>query len=53
MRYEPSKGWQAGWAPRVYVDGAMCADATGKKLDGEGFAWEDIDCRWPAPSAPA
>jgi predicted MPP superfamily phosphohydrolase len=50
VRYDPGKpGWQAGWAPRVYVDGEMCADSTGRDLDGGGFAWEDIACPWPAP----
>jgi hypothetical protein len=52
LRYDPAKAcWQAGWAPRVYVDGEMHADATGRGLDADGFAWEDIDCPWPAPAA--
>ncbi len=49
--HDPSReGWQAGWAPRAYVDGAMCSDSTGRDLDAEGFAWEAIDCPWPAPA---
>jgi hypothetical protein len=30
--------------------GGMRADSTKyTKLDAEGFAWEDLDCTWPAP----
>lgn len=53
LRYDPAaKSWQAGWAPRTFVDdgGGMRADSTKyTKLDAEGFAWEDLDCTWPAP----
>ena len=53
IRHEPSRGWQAGWAPRVYVveHGEMRPDAARNQLEADGFAWEDIDCRWPAPVA--
>jgi predicted MPP superfamily phosphohydrolase len=52
IRYEPKAGWQAGWAPRVYVaeHGEMRADAVRNQLEADGFAWEDIDCRWSAPT---
>jgi predicted MPP superfamily phosphohydrolase len=53
LRYDPIKArWQAGWAPRVYVPeyGEMRADATRHDLEQDGFAWEDIDCLWPAPA---
>jgi predicted MPP superfamily phosphohydrolase len=54
VRYDPAKaGWQAGWAPRIYVDGEMRADRTPHELDAEGFAWEEIACPWPAPSSVA
>ena len=53
LRYNPAaKSWQAGWAPRTFVDDGegMRADSTKyTKLDAEGFAWEDLDCSWPAP----
>lgn len=53
LRYDPTKArWQAGWAPRVYIPehGEMRADATRHDLEGDGFAWEDIDCAWPPPA---
>jgi len=53
IRFDAASGaWQAGWAPRVYVQGhdAMRADATLHTLDAGGFAWEDIGCPWPAPA---
>lgn len=53
LRYDPAaKSWQAGWAPRIFVDdgGGMRADRTRyTNLDAEGFAWEDLDCSWLAP----
>jgi hypothetical protein len=52
IRYDPGAGtWQAGWAPRVYLNGAMCADSTGRELDAGGFAWEAVDFRWPVPES--
>jgi 3',5'-cyclic AMP phosphodiesterase CpdA len=54
LRHDPSSGgWQAGWAPRVYVSADMCSDSTGRRLDPEGFAWQPLDCPWPAPTAVA
>jgi hypothetical protein len=51
LRYDPAKAyWQAGWVPRVYLNGEMCADSTGRDLDKDGFAWEAIECPWPAPA---
>ena len=54
LRYDPaSERWQAGWAPRTYVAdlGRMQPDRTRyPELDAEGFAWEDLDCSWPAPA---
>lgn len=54
LRYNPATdGWQAGWAPRIYVDDGqgMRADRTRyPDLDADGFAWEDLDCPWPAPA---
>ena len=53
LRWDPAAdSWQAGWAPRTYVAavGKMRADSTRySELDAEGFAWEDLDCPWPAP----
>jgi hypothetical protein len=54
LRYDPAvKSWQAGWAPRIYLDDGegMRADRTRYPgLDADGFAWEDLDCPWPAPA---
>ena len=54
LRYDPAaESWQAGWAPRTYVAdlGKMRPDRTRyPELDDEGFAWEDLDCPWPAPA---
>lgn len=54
LRYDPAaESWQAGWAPRTYVAelGKMQPDRTRHpELDAEGFAWEDLDCTWPAPA---
>jgi hypothetical protein len=54
VRYDPAAGrWQAGWAPRTFEPSLdeMRPDAVRNRLDEDGFAWEDIDCRWPAPAA--
>lgn len=52
LRYNPATAhWQAGWAPRIYVEdsGGMRPDRTRYDLDADGFAWEDLACTWSAP----
>jgi hypothetical protein len=53
LRYDPAgKSWQAGWAPRIYVSelGEMRPDSLRvRNLEDDGFAWKNIDCRWPTP----
>lgn len=52
VRWHPSaSAWEMGWAPRAYEPSRdeMRADSTRHDLDPDGFAWEPIECPWPAP----
>jgi len=52
LRHDPETGqWQAGWAPRTFEPGRdeMRADRMRYDLDGDDFAWQHLDCPWPAP----
>jgi hypothetical protein len=46
------KCWQAGWAPRTYVQSRreMRPDSTRHDLDQEGFAWRTIPLKWEPPA---
>jgi hypothetical protein len=52
VRWDPSaSSWQMGWGPRTYEPSRdeMRVDSTRHDLDADGFAWETIECSWPAP----
>lgn len=47
-----SNRWELGWSPRVYVEprNEIRPDANTYCLDADGFAWEELPLRWPAPT---